>query len=158
MKLYSYWRSTAAYRVRIALNLKGLRYETVPVHLLKDGMPLTQSLAIIDYLEALWASPPLLPADPVERAQVQAAAHVMAVDIHPINNLRVVQHLEARFGATRDDSIEWMRHWSAIGFDALQRLLRPLPLAPHQRLLTSAWWRNITTRGAGGWTLAPMPA
>jgi len=150
VKLYSYWRSTAAYRVRIALNLKGLSYETVPVHLLEDGgqqhtpeytalnpshliptlvledgMPLTQSLAIIDYLEALWASPPLLPADPVERAQVQAAAHVMAVDIHPINNLRVVQHLEARFGATRDDSIEWMRHWSAIGFDALQRLLRP---------------------------------
>jgi len=150
VKLYSYWRSTAAYRVRIALNLKGLRYDIVPVHLLAnggeqhlpdytalnpshlvptlkldDGTILTQSLAIIDYLEALWPAPPLLPADPVERTQVQAVAHVMAVDIHPINNLRVVQHLEARFGATREVRVEWMRHWSAKGFDAVQQMLRP---------------------------------
>lgn len=150
MQLFSYWRSTAAYRVRIALNLKGLAYDTVPVPLLEgggqqhapeyvalnpmhlvptlvldDGTALTQSLAIIDYLEAVAPLPPLLPADPVERAHVQAAAHVCAIDIHPINNLRVVQHLEARFGARREDCAEWMRHWTAKGFDALLKLVQP---------------------------------
>ena len=149
MRLYSYWRSTAAYRVRIALNMKGLEYETVPVHLLEDGgqqhapdyvalnpshlvptlvlddgTPLTQSLAICEYLDITNPEPPLLPSDPIERAHVKAAALVLAADVHPVNNLRVVQHLEARFGASREDSAEWMRHWTGKGFDALQQMVR----------------------------------
>ena len=149
MRLYSYWRSTAAYRVRIALNMKGLEYETVPVHLLEDGgqqhapdyaalnpshmvptlvlddgTPLTQSLAICEYLDITNPEPPLLPSDPIERAHVKAAALVLAADVHPVNNLRVVQHLEARFGASREDSAEWMRHWTGKGFDALQQVVR----------------------------------
>jgi maleylacetoacetate isomerase/maleylpyruvate isomerase len=150
MKLYTYWRSTAAYRVRIALNLKGIAAEMVPVNLvadggqqhapryvalnpahlvptlvLDDGTPLTQSLAIIDYLEAVRPEPALLPADPVARAHVLAAAHVVAMDIHPVNNLRVVQHLGETFGATPEDKAAWMRHWMARGFDALQAMIRP---------------------------------
>jgi len=149
MRLYSYWRSTAAYRVRIALNMKGLDYEVVPVHLLEDGgqqhapdyvalnpshlvptlvlddgTPLTQSLAICEYLDITNPEPPLLPSDPIERAHVKAAALVLAADVHPVNNLRVVQHLEARFGASREDSAEWMRHWTGKGFDALQQMVR----------------------------------
>ena len=149
MRLYSYWRSTAAYRVRIALNMKGLDYETVPVHLLEDGgqqhapdyvalnpshlvptlvlddgTPLTQSLAICEYLDITNPEPPLLPTDPVQRAHVKAAALVLAADVHPVNNLRVVQHLEVRFGASREDSAEWMRHWTGKGFDALQQMVR----------------------------------
>jgi maleylacetoacetate isomerase len=150
MKLYTYWRSTAAYRVRIALNLKGIAAQMVPVNLVKDGgkqhepayvalnpahlvptlvlddgTALTQSLAIIDYLEAVRPEPALLPADPVTRAQVLAAAHVVAMDIHPVNNLRVVQHLGEAFGASPGDKAEWMRHWMARGFDALQAMIRP---------------------------------
>ncbi|MGC9368082.1 MAG: maleylacetoacetate isomerase [Paracoccaceae bacterium] len=149
MKLYTYWRSTAAYRVRIALNLKGIAAEMVPVNLvadggqqhapryvalnpahlvptlvLDDGTPLTQSLAIIDYLEAVRPEPALLPADPVARAHVLAAAHLVAMDIHPVNNLRVVQHLGETFGATPEDKAAWMRHWMARGFDALQAMIR----------------------------------
>ena len=148
MRLYSYWRSTAAYRVRIALNMKGLEYETVPVHLLEDGgqqhapdyvainpshlvptlvlddgTPLTQSLAICEYLDITNPEPPLLPSDPVQCAHVKAAALVLAADVHPVNNLRVVQHLEANFGASREDSAEWMRHWTGKGFDALQQMV-----------------------------------
>ncbi|MEZ5778579.1 MAG: maleylacetoacetate isomerase [Paracoccaceae bacterium] len=150
MRLYSYWRSSAAYRVRIALNLKGIGYETVPVDLVRDGgqqhiadyvalnpahlvptltlddgAALTQSLAIIDYLDNLVPEPALLPADPVVRARVLAAAHLIAMDIHPVNNLRVVQHLSARFGATAQDGAEWMRHWMAKGFDALEHMVSP---------------------------------
>jgi len=149
MRLYSYWRSTAAYRVRIALNMKGLEYETVPVDLvadggrqhapdyvalnpthlvptliLEDGTPLTQSLAICEYLDITNSEPPLLPSDPVQRAHVKAAALVVAADIHPVNNLRVVQHLGKTFGATPEDKAEWMRHWMRTGFDALQQMVR----------------------------------
>jgi maleylacetoacetate isomerase/maleylpyruvate isomerase len=129
--------------------MKGLAYETVPVHLLEDGgqqhapdyvalnpshmvptlvlddgTALTQSLAICEYLDITNPAAPLLPPDPVERAHVKAAALVLAADVHPVNNLRVVQHLETRFGASVDDSLEWMRHWTGKGFDALQNLVR----------------------------------
>lgn len=143
MTLYGYWRSTAAFRVRIALNLKGQHYDTMPVDLaagaqhgrayagvtpsglvpalaLDDGTVLTQSLAIIDWLEARFPQPALFPADPLLRARVLAMAQVIASDIHPVNNLRVVSQLEARFGASAADKADWMRYWMRLGFDTLQ--------------------------------------
>jgi maleylacetoacetate isomerase len=148
MKLYTYWRSTAAYRVRIALGLKGLSATQSPVHLvrgggeqhapdyaaknpahlvpaleLENGTVLTQSLAIIDYLEAMVPDPALLPADPVARAQVLAAAHLVAMDIHPINNLRVAKHLGEIFGADAEAKQAWMRHWMADGFAAVEQMV-----------------------------------
>ena len=148
MTLYGYWRSTAAYRVRIALNLKGISAEHVSVHLVKDGgqqhmadyvaknpahlvpsleledgIVLTQSLAIIDYLEAVHPDPALLPSDPIARAKVLAAAHVVAMDIHPVNNLRVVAHLADEFGADADAKRQWMCHWMAKGFTALEQIV-----------------------------------
>ena len=143
MKLYSYWRSSTSYRVRAALNLKGVHYDTVPVDLLageqqgsdyldlnpaagvpslvlEGGTVLTQSLAIIDYLDATWPTPRLIPVDPLERARVLAATHIVAMDIHPINNLRLLEELKARFNATPDQLTDWMCHWMRIGFDALE--------------------------------------
>ena len=142
MKLYSYWRSTTSYRVRAALNLKGVAYETIPVDLvagdqrgddyitmnpgqgvptlvLDDGTVLTQSLAILDYLDAL-ATPRLLPNDPLKRAKVMAAAHAVALDIHPVNNLRVVQKLKAETGV---DAQAWMQHWMQQGFSAVEAMV-----------------------------------
>lgn len=143
MRLYSYWRSSAAWRVRIALNLKQVPYEIAPVHLLRgggeqlqpayrrinpnavvpaleldDGAILTQSLAIIDYLDETRPEPPLLPADPVRKAQVRAAAQIIACDLHPINNLRVASHLKTALGHSPDEAVGWMRHWMRIGLDA----------------------------------------
>ncbi len=146
MKLYSYWRSTTSYRVRAALNLKGLTYETVPVDLvagaqrtddytalnpgagvptlvLDDGTALTQSMAILDYLDAVYPEPRLIPADPLKRAKVLAAAHSFALDVHPVNNLRVVQYLKAEYGADNDGAREWMLHWMAEGCAALEAQL-----------------------------------
>lgn len=147
MKLYSYWRSTTSYRVRIVLNLKGFDYETKPVNLIKaeqrtakytalnpqkgvpvleldDGSHLTQSLAIIDYLDALRPEPAILPTEPLVRAKVMAAAHAVALDIHPVNNLRVVQHLEA-MGHSKAETLEWMLHWMREGLAAYQAMIRP---------------------------------
>jgi maleylacetoacetate isomerase len=154
MKLYTYWRSSAAWRVRIALALKDVPHEAVPVSLiadggqqhaadyialnpqhlvptlvLDDGTVLTQSLAIIDWLETVFPSPPLLPKSAVERAQVLAAAHLMAMDIHPINNLRVLKQLTDQFGADADAKSKWMQHWMKNGFDALEKVLAPRPFA-----------------------------
>ena len=142
MKLYSYWRSTTAYRVRAALNLKGLDYDIVPVDLvagdqrsdaytalnpgkgvptlaLDDGTVLTQSMAILDYLDTVHPAPRLIPDDPMQRARVMAAAHTVALDIHPVNNLRVVQHLKATHGADDAAVRAWMQHWMQAGFAAL---------------------------------------
>lgn len=145
--LYGYWRSSAAYRVRIALNLKGLPYEQRPVHLVQDGgqqhappyaalnpqelvpslcdggRTLTQSLAIMEYLDETRPGPALLPPDAASRARVRALAQLVACDIHPIGNLRVLQHLVAQFGAGDDGKAAWSRHWIATGFRALETML-----------------------------------
>lgn len=144
--LYDYHRSSASYRVRIALNLKGAEYERVPVNLLEaeqqdkgyrarnpqgfvpmleaDGERITQSLAIIDWLDATLPEPPLLPSDPGERAHVRALALAIACDIHPINNLRVMRYL-AGLGIDQGARDDWYRHWIAEGFDALEALAAP---------------------------------
>ncbi|KQI72989.1 maleylacetoacetate isomerase [Loktanella sp. 5RATIMAR09] len=146
LTLYSYWRSTTSYRVRVALNLKGLSYRTVPVDLvagdqhapdyaaknpikgvptlmLEDGTALTQSLAILDYLDDVVPDPALLPDEQILRARVRAAAQTMAVDVHPVNNLKVVMRLKSEHDFTNDDSIAWMRHWMTEGLHAYQALL-----------------------------------
>lgn len=151
MKLHTYYRSTAAWRVRIALHLKGVSYDAVPVHLLRDGgeqradayralnpqqlVPLltdgderiSQSLAIIEYLDETHPEPPLLPRAPAGRARVRALAQVVACDMHPLNNLRVQQYLAAEFGADDGTKQRWMHHWLAAGFDALERMLADDP-------------------------------
>ncbi|MEP6068436.1 MAG: maleylacetoacetate isomerase [Paracoccaceae bacterium] len=146
MKLYSYWRSTTSYRVRTALNLKGIVYETVPVDLvagdqraeaytdlnpgkgvptlvLDDGTVLTQSMAILDYIDATWPDPQLIPADPLMRAKVMAVADTIALDVHPVNNLRLIGQLKSRFGATPEQATDWMCHWMKQGFAAVEALL-----------------------------------
>ncbi|WP_329741608.1 maleylacetoacetate isomerase [Dyella sp. A6] len=145
--LYGYWRSSAAYRVRIALNLKGLAWEGRPVHLVRDGgeqhapdyaalnpqelvpslrdgaRTFTQSLAIMEYLEEMYPETPLLPSDARSRARVRALAQAVACDIHPLGNLRVLQQLRAAFGAQDEQVTAWMQHWIATGFGALETML-----------------------------------
>lgn len=145
--LYGYWRSSAAYRVRIALNLKGLPYENRPVHLVRDGgeqhapayaainpqelVPclrdgdrvITQSLAIVEYLDEVHPKPALLPADARARARVRALAQVVASDIHPLGNLRVLQRLGTQFDAQEAQKAAWSRHWISTGFKALEAML-----------------------------------
>jgi maleylacetoacetate isomerase len=142
--LYDFWRSSAAYRVRIALNLKGIAYRSQAVDLTSGdqraesfrqlnpqgfvpalaigGELLTQSLAIIDYLDALAAEPRLVPQEPLARAKTMAKALVIAADIHPVNNLRVLNYLRAEFGADEPAVGQWYRHWIAEGFDALEAM------------------------------------
>jgi maleylacetoacetate isomerase len=154
VKLYSYFRSSAAYRVRIALNLKGIAYETVPVHLVRDGgeqkkpafkainpqmrVPalelddgaiLTQSPAILDYLEEVYPSPPLLPGDPVVRAKVRAVADIVGCDIHPLNNLPVLGYIKTEFGQDQAAVDSWYAHWISVGFKAIEQLIDPGPFA-----------------------------
>lgn len=148
IKLYSYWRSSAAYRVRIALNLKQLPYEIVPVHLVNNGgeqhaeayreinpqerVPtlidgsrvFRQSMAIIEYLEESYlGGAALLPSTARERARVRALAQVVACDIHPLNNLRVMQFLEHEFSSPQVERERWARHWIINGFQALEQML-----------------------------------
>ena len=147
MKLYTYFRSSAAYRVRIALNLKDLDYEAVPVHLVRgggehrqpaylglnpaglvpaledQGQVLTQSLAIIEYLEESHPQPALLPAAPLDRARVRAIAQAIACDIHPVNNLRVLQYLTRELGAGEERKNAWYRHWIGVGLQAVEAML-----------------------------------
>lgn len=147
MKLYDYFRSSAAYRVRIGLKLKGLEYESVPVHLLKDGgqqlqaeyravnpsalvpalhdngATITQSLAILEYLDEVHPLVPLMPRDALGRARVRSLALTIACDIHPINNLRVLRYLVKDAGLSEDAKTAWYVHWVQEGFAALEALL-----------------------------------
>jgi maleylacetoacetate isomerase len=151
LKLYSYWRSSAAYRVRIGLNLKGLAYETVPVHLLRDGgeqhgaafreanpqglvpvlqhgqRTLRQSVAILEYLDETWPDHPLLPALARDRQRVRAIAQVVACDIHPLNNLRVLQYFDREWHVPQAERDEWVRHWIVEGFTAVEAMLTDHP-------------------------------
>lgn len=144
MELYSYFRSTAAYRVRIALNLKGIEYRLTPVNLLKDeqqsdwylavnpmglvpalrlddGTVLSQSTAILEWLEETSPELPLLPADPLQRSRIRALANIIACDIHPLNNLRVLQHLVGVLEVSERAKKEWYHHWIQLGFGALEQ-------------------------------------
>jgi maleylacetoacetate isomerase len=151
MKLYTFFRSSASYRVRIALNLKGLAYEQIPIHLrrgggeqfaasykalnpqalvpaLEDGgQILTQSLAIIEYLEEHYPKRPLLPSDAAERARVRSMALIIACEIHPIQNLRVLVHLKNHLRQSDDDLNLWARHWIDLGLSALEQIVISLP-------------------------------
>ncbi len=151
LQLYSYFRSSAAYRVRIALNLKGLPFEYIPVHLLKDGgqqhaadyqrinpaelVPalvedghaITQSLAIMEYLDETHPEPALLPRDALGRARVRALAQSIACEMHPLNNLRVLQYLERDLKLDETAKNTWYRHWVTVGFTALEAMLANNP-------------------------------
>ena len=152
MQLYSYFRSSAAYRVRIAFNLKGLSYDMTPIHLQKDGgmqlkpeyrainplmrVPalrldsgevLTQSLAIIEYLDETHPQPPLLPSEPVARAKVRAMAQIVACDIHPLNNLAPLRYLKNQLGQEQPKIDAWYHHWVHDGFDAVEAMIEPGP-------------------------------
>jgi maleylacetoacetate isomerase len=154
VQLYTYFRSSAAYRVRIALNVKGLSAEMVPIHLQKEGglnkkpeyravnpqmrVPalrldsgelLTQSLAIIEYLDEVHRDPPLLPRDPVERAKVRALAQLIACDIHPLNNVSPLRYLKNELGQDQAKIDRWYHHWILEGFDAMEAMVRPAPYA-----------------------------
>jgi len=152
VQLYSYFRSSAAYRVRIALNLKGIPYDTVPIHLQKEGginrkpefrainphmrLPalrldsgdlLIQSLAIIDYLDDIHPQPPLLPQDPIVKAKVRAIAQVIACDIHPLNNIGPLRYLKNVMGQDQSKIDAWYHHWVHDGFQAVEEMISPGP-------------------------------
>lgn len=151
LRLHSYWRSSAAYRVRIGLNLKGLRYDIVPVHLVRDGgeqhrpefreinpqelvpvlehgsRKIRQSMAILEYLDETWPEPALLPALGRDRARARSIAQLVACDVHPLNNLRVLQYFENEWGVPQAERDEWVRHWIVQGFSALEATLDDHP-------------------------------
>ncbi|WP_077285355.1 maleylacetoacetate isomerase [Cognaticolwellia aestuarii] len=148
MKLYGYWRSSAAYRVRIVLHLKSLEFDSIAVHLVKNGgeqhddsytqlnpthlvptfvdddVVLHQSLAIIEYLDDKYPSSPLYPEDVVAKAKIKALALDIACEIHPVNNLRVQQYLAKHLSAQDSDKLAWSHHWMKIGFEAVEQQLK----------------------------------
>ncbi|WNH50771.1 maleylacetoacetate isomerase [Stenotrophomonas oahuensis] len=147
LELFSYWRSSAAYRVRIGLNLKDLPYDITPVHLVRDGgqqhsegyaalnpqelvptlrhgeQVLHQSMAILEYLDEVFGGPSLLPDDAAGRARVRALAQLVACDIHPLNNLRVMQFFSDTWNVPQVEREDWTRHWIQLGFEAMERML-----------------------------------
>ncbi|MBC3880528.1 maleylacetoacetate isomerase [Undibacterium sp. LX40W] len=149
MKLFGYFRSSASYRVRIALNLKGLDYEQASIHLLRNGgeqfseeykqlnpeslvpalidgadsVPMSQSLAMLEYIEESYPQTPLLPSNPHDRAYVRALALAIACDIHPVNNLRILKYLSGTLGVSDEQKNAWYLHWCAVGFAALEQRL-----------------------------------
>ncbi len=149
VQLYTYWRSSAAWRVRIALNLKNISHTLIPVHLLKDGggqhtpeyaiinpmklvpalvhdgQVITQSSAIIEYLDEIHPEPPLLSQNPAERARARQFAQTIACDIHPVNNLRILQYLGQELGATDEQKTGWYVHWLKLGLAALEKMADP---------------------------------
>lgn len=151
LQLYSYWRSSAAYRVRIGLNLKGLAYDIIPVHLVREGgeqhsaqfreinpqrlipvlqhghRQLRQSLAILEYLDEVWPQPALLPSTARARQRARALALLIACDIHPLNNLRVLQYLEQEWNVPQPERDEWVRHWITEGLAAAEAMLGDHP-------------------------------
>lgn len=151
LQLNTYFRSTAAYRVRIALNLKGIEHELVPVHLVNNGgehkaaeylarnpeglvpsletqgQVLAQSMAILEYLEEVYPQPPLLPNEPLERAYVRGLAQSICSDIHPLNNLRVLQYLSGQLEVSDAQKQAWYEHWIASGFSAIETRLAQNP-------------------------------
>ena len=150
MKLHNYFRSSASFRVRIALELKGLGYDYLPVHLVKgehkeqqyaavsptglvptletdEGELLDQSMAIIEYLDETHREPPLLPADPLGRARVRALAQTIACEIHPLNNLRVLKYLVRELKVEEEAKNTWYRHWVRTGLEAYEKQLQRLP-------------------------------
>jgi maleylacetoacetate isomerase len=154
VQLYHFCRSSAAYRVRIALNLKGVAYDMTSIHLQKEGgmnkkpefrainphrrVPalkldsgdvLIQSLAIIDYLDETHPQPPFLPRDPVERAKVRALAQIVACDIHPLNNTGPLRYIKNEFGQDQSKIDAWYHHWIREGFEAIETMMRPGPYA-----------------------------
>lgn len=154
MKLYNYFRSSASFRVRIALELKGLSYEYLPVHLVKgehkqagyaaisptalvptlelaSGERLGQSMAIMEYLDETHPSPPLLPADAVGRATVRALAQLIACEIHPLNNLRVLKYLTRDLKVDEEAKNTWYRHWVRDGLEAFERQVAALPASTY---------------------------
>lgn len=150
MKLYDYSRSTACYRVRIALNIKNIHYDKIPIHLINNdgeqhrteyhqinpqelvpsleanGQIISQSLAIIDYLEEIFPEIPLLPHTILDKTQVRSLALLIACDMHPINNLRVLNRLKQQFKASEEDVLSWYHYWLGMGFDAFEEKLRHL--------------------------------
>jgi maleylacetoacetate isomerase len=151
MKLYNYFRSSASYRVRIALNLKGLSYDYIPIHLRRgggeqhlptykainpqallpaleaDGRVLTQSLAILEYLEERYPDPPLLPQDPTDRATVRSIAMAIACEIHPVQNLRVTSYLKEMLHHNEEEIQTWNRHWITLGLTAVEQTVQAIP-------------------------------
>ncbi len=149
MKLYNYFRSSASYRVRIALNLKGLPYDYIPVHIARgdhltgpfaaisadmlvpmledDGERFSQSMAIMEYLDETQPEPPLLPRDPVGRARVRALSESIACEIHPVNNLRVLKYLVRELKLDDLAKNAWYRHWVRVGLEAFERQLAQSP-------------------------------
>lgn len=148
MKLYSYWRSSASYRVRIGLNLKNVHHTISPVHLVRgggeqwdtaytsinpqhqvpaleldDGTVLIQSIAILEYLDEAYPEKPLLPDDPVQRGQCRALGQLVACDIHPLNNLRVLSYLAGKLGADENAKTMWYHHWIRTGLTSMETLL-----------------------------------
>ena len=156
MKLYTYFRSSAAYRVRIALNLKGVAYDSVPINLLTGeqraesyravnpqgrvpsldigAATLIQSPAILEYLDECYPEPPLLPVGAVNRAKVRAVASLIGCDIHPLNNSGTIAYLKKRLGHDQATADEWYAHWVHEGFDAIEKLIEPGPYAFGSRI------------------------